>query len=393
MIWYSLLNAALGLQYLHDSGIVHGDLKANNILVGADNVVKLADFGLSASTKGAQSASAGGALGAYRWKAPECLQGEMSTFASDVYSFAMVMVEVLTGLFPWGALDDSVVKFLVKRGERLKQPSEIASPEWGLIERMCRTDPTERVTIDAVVVHLSSLVENLAMPNLWQSVRGEIPVKSFQNRVASRGGALLSLLTLARSRNERMMTLTAERLIAVHFNRGVQSDEREVQGIINILACGGEAQKAWEARALGNLSSQNQMNAADIVAAGALPLLVSLAHDGTDSQKEKSAAALANLSCFADNHASIAAAGAIGPFVALLRGGPDPTKVHAALALKCLALNTDYQTLIVQAGGIGPLVVLVRDGDDLQKGGFCGCAGKPLDECGQSSRDRSRRRH
>jgi serine/threonine protein kinase len=96
VIW----DAAKGLDYLHERGIVHGDLKGNSILV-CDGIAKLADFGLSAFAMSAREDSSG-ALGAFRWKAPECLAGSGPTFASDIYSFAMCIVEVISEDFPWG---------------------------------------------------------------------------------------------------------------------------------------------------------------------------------------------------------------------------------------------------------------------------------------------------
>ncbi|RLN91144.1 hypothetical protein BBJ28_00019546 [Nothophytophthora sp. Chile5] len=85
--WRFLRDAAEGLQHLHDHGIVHGDLKGNNILV-SDNIAKLADFGLSiiASREEVPASGDEGALGAFRWKAPECLMGVRPTFASDIDS-------------------------------------------------------------------------------------------------------------------------------------------------------------------------------------------------------------------------------------------------------------------------------------------------------------------
>ncbi|EGZ29325.1 hypothetical protein PHYSODRAFT_415727, partial [Phytophthora sojae] len=100
-----------GLRHLHDSGIVHGDLKGNNILV-CDDGVKLADFGLSFRPDTA--AASNGALGAYRWKAPECLNGESPTFASDIYSFGVCIVEALTGQVPWGnSMPEQAVRYNV----------------------------------------------------------------------------------------------------------------------------------------------------------------------------------------------------------------------------------------------------------------------------------------
>lgn len=155
--WRQLREAAAGLQYLHDQGIVHGDLKGNNILIGNDRKVKIADFGLSRF----QSDEMSGALGAYRYKAPEVLNGSPSTFASDVYSFAMCMIEAVTCEPPWGSQTaDEAVKKLVKRGARpiLDRPSwwwHNIQNQWQLIESMTVSDPRERPTMAQVVEALT----------------------------------------------------------------------------------------------------------------------------------------------------------------------------------------------------------------------------------------------
>ncbi|GMF19036.1 unnamed protein product [Phytophthora lilii] len=105
-VWWSLYRAALGLQHLHECGILHGDLKGNSFLVTGDEdktAIKLADFGLSAFVDRAETAAGNqGAIGAFRWKAPERLPGAAPSFASDVYSFGMCILELSTGEYPWG---------------------------------------------------------------------------------------------------------------------------------------------------------------------------------------------------------------------------------------------------------------------------------------------------
>ncbi|KAE8993741.1 hypothetical protein PR001_g20589 [Phytophthora rubi] len=104
-IWGALYTAAQGLRHLHERGIVHGDLKGNNVLVTDNNFVKLADFGLSAIAKPVLTpVDKPGSIGAIRWRAPECIQGFMPTFASDIYSFGMCIVEVVTALFRDGRI-------------------------------------------------------------------------------------------------------------------------------------------------------------------------------------------------------------------------------------------------------------------------------------------------
>ncbi|RLN97079.1 hypothetical protein BBJ28_00003318 [Nothophytophthora sp. Chile5] len=154
-IWFSLWDAALGLQHLHDRGIVHGDLKGNNILICDHYKVKLADFGLSiiANRTETPANDANDVQGAVRWKAPECLRGARPTFASDIYSFGMCIIEAVTGQFPWGnSLPDVAVKLNVaKKGILPSRPESFNDAEWELVTRMCRPDPKSRITVGAVV--------------------------------------------------------------------------------------------------------------------------------------------------------------------------------------------------------------------------------------------------
>lgn len=147
-----LVQAATGLQYLHARGIAHGDIKGNNILYGQLHTVKLTDFGLSRFTRADESdADDTRALGAYQWKAPECINGSPPTFASDVFSFAMCIIEAVTGKFPWGKLIDEAVKVHVKKGKLPKRPPQISDELWDLVLRMTCYDPSERIDMATVV--------------------------------------------------------------------------------------------------------------------------------------------------------------------------------------------------------------------------------------------------
>ncbi|KUF84097.1 Cell division control protein 7 [Phytophthora nicotianae] len=146
--WRAIWEAAKGLEYLHERGIIHGDLKGNNILV-CDGTAKLADFGLSVFAKAENS---GGAIGAYRWKAPECLAGSGPTLASDIYSFAMCIIEVISGDFPWGkSLDDAAVKSNVLQKKTPRRPNNFTDEQWDLVTRMCSFEPQSRPNATALV--------------------------------------------------------------------------------------------------------------------------------------------------------------------------------------------------------------------------------------------------
>ncbi|KAG1712817.1 hypothetical protein DVH05_000552 [Phytophthora capsici] len=158
-IWFAIGDAALGLQHLHDHGIIHGDIKGNNILVcdSTDGypTAKLADFGLSIVTtrSTATSSDESGDLGAFRWKAPECLLGARPTFESDIYSLGMCILEAISGEYPWGnTLPDAVVARNVVEMQQLPaRPEGMNDDEWQLVTRMCRYQPHRRIPIGAVI--------------------------------------------------------------------------------------------------------------------------------------------------------------------------------------------------------------------------------------------------
>ncbi|OWZ23210.1 TKL protein kinase [Phytophthora megakarya] len=162
-LWFRLLQAALGIEHLHDHNIVHGDLKNDNILVCEGGAAKIADFGLSVLGTTPKSKEAL-TTAAVRWKAPECLNGEMPTFASDIYAFGMCIIEAVTGEYPWGKHlpDQSVIRMVTIKKKIPERPANLKDKEWNLVERMCRWDPQQRIGIGAVI----KMLEDIGVSNL-----------------------------------------------------------------------------------------------------------------------------------------------------------------------------------------------------------------------------------
>ncbi|OWY99585.1 Serine/threonine protein kinase [Phytophthora megakarya] len=167
-ILQKLYEAALGLRYLHEKQVVHKDLKCNNILIGNDGLAKLTDFGLSTllanpvlnkeepETELEDSEKPN--VGAVRWKAPEVLEGENATLASDVYSFGMCILEAASGTFPWGKMLDAAIKHHVVKQKRIPQcPENCDEDLYELVKRMCRFDASERIGMTEVVDVLDEL--------------------------------------------------------------------------------------------------------------------------------------------------------------------------------------------------------------------------------------------
>jgi hypothetical protein len=149
-----LFLAGLGLKYLHERDIVHCDLKGNNFMVGTDNkTIKLGDFGMSVLKRSGNGRHAAHEnVGAVPWKAPEYLKGAEPTVMSDVYGFGMCILELLSGKIPWDGVPEAAVKFHVTRRKALPpRPKKFDDFQWSLIQHMCCFDPSERISLDAVV--------------------------------------------------------------------------------------------------------------------------------------------------------------------------------------------------------------------------------------------------
>ncbi len=85
-----------GLAAAHTAGLVHRDVKPQNLLVGSDGVLKLGDFGIAVGHEGTRLTLAGTVLGTAGYLAPEQARGEQVTAAADIYAVGAVLYELLT---------------------------------------------------------------------------------------------------------------------------------------------------------------------------------------------------------------------------------------------------------------------------------------------------------
>jgi tRNA A-37 threonylcarbamoyl transferase component Bud32 len=146
-VWRVLLGVTRGLQLLHRKGIVHADLKGDNILVEGDSAM-ITDFGMSFFA--AETHPEFGNLGAIRWRAPEFIATKKASFEADVYSLGMCIIEAVTGKAPWGIVPDSAVKVHVKRKKLPRHPKAMSKDEWALVRAMCDFEPSRRITLEEV---------------------------------------------------------------------------------------------------------------------------------------------------------------------------------------------------------------------------------------------------
>ncbi|XP_033846700.1 ephrin type-A receptor 7 isoform X2 [Periophthalmus magnuspinnatus] len=158
-----LRGIAAGMRYLSEMGYVHRDLAARNILVNSNLVCKVSDFGLSRVMDDDPEAvytTTGGKI-PVRWTAPEAIQYRKFTSASDVWSYGIVMWEVMSyGERPyWDMSNQDVIK-AIEEGYRLPAPMDCPPGLHQLMLDCWQKDRAERPKFDQIVGVLDKMIRN-----------------------------------------------------------------------------------------------------------------------------------------------------------------------------------------------------------------------------------------
>ncbi|KAL5514082.1 hypothetical protein ACEPAG_2843 [Sanghuangporus baumii] len=223
-------DVAEGVTYLHDNDIIHGDLRAANILISDDGRALVTDFGISKHDPGDGITLSQARQGNCRWMAREFFMTGTArrSKASDIWMFGIVMLEILSGRSPYYDIsNERLIESMIGNGELSKFPNaqhtsweKFDNPVRQLRLRYCASEPRDRPTITSVLEDIRKVLSDVAVSNLYlqtsRTLRNRFPnISSSENvsGISSGSSAVLAEENVSASARSESASETDESTI------------------------------------------------------------------------------------------------------------------------------------------------------------------------------------
>ena len=223
---------AQALGFAHAQGVVHRDVKPENVLFDREQRARLADFGISRSLGSVRLTQQGDALGSAAYMSPEQARGQEVDARSDLYSLGVVAFELLTGTLPFRG-EDAVAMALAHHADPVPRlPARYAT--WQpLIDRALAKRPEDRFASAAGFIATLDRIQPPVDPQSTEAIAGFAPPPALRPRTRPwlwlAAGGLLAIVvawiglrmvapppsaTAAQTRAQAELTLIADRIAA-----------------------------------------------------------------------------------------------------------------------------------------------------------------------------------
>jgi len=382
-----ILDSMYGLRAVHMAGMIHGDFKTLNMLVGPDHRVKVADFGLSKCI-GTLTVIPGTKTitGTPQYMAPEIMQSLPQSMRVDLYSVAVVMWEVLTGQIPWFGMDivQIIQQVTMKANETHFPPPgrpqlqnhHVLSAPVGYIKLMNEAwaqNPNDRPTTDTCVQVLESIHQSHGMYPFREKQDGPLKYQMPKHTAAP------VQPHQQHQQQQQHQQHSPSMAPAVHRGKTPRISTADIPASSAAVPAGtltkipAHFEKLLESPMGAPVVPTNQwmpreggLNPPPIfLAVGGMEMLIDMMHEAKDDGSKAQGASAVFEACANNpgNQTTLANAQGQGMhvMVALLKNGTPELKSKAAQAIAAACgSNAENRTAVVQAGGIQLLISLLN---------------------------------